>query len=95
PARICSSHTQTIEDAGNWLADTRASLVRRLERVGEAATDSRGASAEDVLAALYPAASRGPLRIVFLREILAMLRHLAFEGALERETTEGVERFRA
>ncbi len=104
PARICSSHTQTIEDAAGWLADMQGSLERRLERVAEAAGESNarggprgargpGASAEDVLTALYPAASRGPLRIVFLREILAMLRHLVFAGRLERETTEDVERF--
>lgn len=106
PARICSSHTETIEDAAGWLVDMRASLERRLERVagmvaersgsvGDADGDAAGLSAEEILAALYPAASRGPLRIVFLREILAMLRHLAFAGRLQRETTEGVERFRA
>jgi len=110
PARICSSHTETIEDAAGWLADTQASLARRVERVAEAVAersgpangggggaggDGGGLSAEDVLAALYPKASRGPLRIVFLREILAMLRHLAFTERLERETIEGVERFRA
>lgn len=98
PMRICSSHTQTIENAGGWLADTQASLERRLERVAEAVSsdaEAGGVSAEDVLAALYPAASRGPLRIVFLREIFAMLRHLAFGGRLEREMIEGVERFRA
>jgi len=106
PARICSSHTETIEDAVGWLTETRASLERRVERVAEAVADRNGAvggatgaaaglSSEDVLAALYPAASRGPLRIVFLREILAMLRRLAFTGCLERETIEGVERFSA
>lgn len=98
PVRICSSHTQTIEDAAGWLADLQRSLERRRERVADIVAERSGAaglSAEDVLADLYPAASRGPLRIVFLREILAMLRHLAFEGSLERETAEGVERFRA
>lgn len=103
PARICSSHTQTIDDAAAWLADMQGSLERRLERVAEAAAradggaDGRagGVSAEDVLADLYPTASRGTLRIVFLREILAMLRHLASGGRLERDTIEGVERFRA
>ena len=110
PERICSSHTETIEDARGWLADMQASLERRLARVTEAvrgadpgaaggagAADGRnsdaGLSADDVLSALYPTASRGPLRIVFLREILAMLRHLAFGGRLTRETVDGVERF--
>lgn len=114
PVRICSSHTETIEDAVGWLNDTRASLERRLERVGACVleradgTSSRstgagarsdgsggsgGLSAEDVLSALYPRANRGPLRIVFLREILAMLRHLAFGGTLRRDLAAGVERF--
>ena len=96
PARICSSHTATTADAVGWLTETRASLERRLDRVADAARDpgtAGGASAEDVLSALYPAASRGPLRIVFLREIFAMLRHLACEGRLSRATEGGVERF--
>jgi len=101
PARICSSHTATIESAGGWLADLQGSLERRLERVAEAVAGAGGGAAgragrpspEEVLTALYPGASRGPLRIVFLREILAMLRHLAFTGRLERDTIEGVERF--
>lgn len=111
PARICSSHTETIDDAREWLGDTRASLERRLERVAECVLDrtnqatgrsddaaaesdaSRGLSAEDVLSALYPSASRGPLRIVFLREVLAMLRHLALGGELRRDMVDGVERF--
>ena len=103
PTRICSSHTQTIESGTEWLRETGDSLRRRLERVEETASRSadrdgterveNGLSAEDVLAALYPTASRGPLRIVFLREILAMLRHLAFEGQLRRELQDGAERF--
>lgn len=107
PARICSSHTETIADAARWLADAEASLDRRLARVegyvlgragdseADGADGASGASAENVLAALYPDASRGALRIVFLREILAMLRHLAFEGRLHRAVADGVERFEA
>lgn len=106
PARICSSHTGTIEEAGAWLADTRASLERRLERVADEVASSvavagrgpaaaaPGLSAEDVLTRVYPGAGRGPLRIVFLREMLAMLRHLTFRGRLVRETRHGVESFR-
>ncbi|MFW6039552.1 MAG: MBL fold metallo-hydrolase [Gemmatimonadota bacterium] len=94
PERICSSHTETIGDALEWLENTRTSLERRLDRVGEAVWEATGRlSAEDVLGALYPGASRGPLRIVFLREILGMLRFLAFKGVLRRETSDGVERF--
>jgi hypothetical protein len=104
PARICSSHTETIEDAAGWLTETRSSLRERRERVAKAVRkawdggadrgNTAGLSAERTLTALYPRASRGPLRIVFLREILAMLRNLAFGGELEREVAEDVERFR-
>lgn len=99
PARICSSHTETIEDAIGWLAEMRDSLRRRRDRVAGTVREligmaPAGVSAEETLSALYPGASRGPLRIVFLREILAMLRNLAFAGELRRVTEDGVERFR-
>jgi glyoxylase-like metal-dependent hydrolase (beta-lactamase superfamily II) len=102
PARILSSHTETIEEARTWLTETRDSLRRRRDRVLATVRDAAdgadgsagGLSAEETLSALYPSASRGPLRIVFLREILAMLRNLAFEDELRRETVDGVERFR-
>lgn len=93
PARICSSHTETIDDAMGWLQETRASLMRRLARVADAVAHGAD-TAEACLVALYPTASRGQLRIVFLREHLAMLRHLAFTGELERQVERGVERFR-
>lgn len=92
PTRICSSHTETIEPAVPWLEETRAALERRLGRVQEAVVGGAG-TAEETLTALYPAASRGPLRIVFLREHFAMLRHLAARGRLDREAGE-VETFR-
>jgi glyoxylase-like metal-dependent hydrolase (beta-lactamase superfamily II) len=93
PLRICSSHTETIEPAVPWLEATRASLERRLARVEIAVRDG-AATAEETLTALVPAASRGPLRIVFLRENLAMLRHLAAGGRLVRSTPgEGAESF--
>ena len=41
PRRICSSHTETIEDAGSWLADTRDSLRKRRDRVAEAVRGGR------------------------------------------------------
>jgi len=99
PARICSSHTHTIEDAAGWLTEMRDSLRKRRNRVLETVRDAAsgsgpGLSAEETLSALYPGASRGPLRIVFLREILAMLRNQAFAGELQRETVDGVEHFR-
>ena len=98
PVRICSSHTETIDEAVDWLGDLRGSLENRLERVAECVLDETGGaggglSAEEVLTELYPSASRGPLRIVFLREILAMLRHLAVEDEIRRRLEDGVERF--
>jgi hypothetical protein len=60
----------------------------------EIAVRDGAATAEETLTALVPAASRGPLRIVFLRENLAMLRHLAAGGRLVRSTPgEGAESF--
>jgi glyoxylase-like metal-dependent hydrolase (beta-lactamase superfamily II) len=93
PARICSSHTETIEPAVPWLEETRAALERRLGRVEEAVAGG-AETAEETLSALYPTASRGPLRIVFLREHFAMLRYLAARERLHRQAGEdGVERF--
>lgn len=98
PRRICSSHTETIEPAEPWLENLRGSLTRRLARVrahvtSAVAAGGAAATAESCLASLYPNASSGPLRIVFLREVLAMLRHLAASGVLVAETRDGVERF--
>lgn len=93
PARICSSHTETIEPAVPWLEETRDALSRRLRRVEEALAGG-AETAEDTLTALSPSASRGPLRIVFLREHFAMLRHLALTGRARRSSAEDdAERF--
>jgi len=92
PARICSSHMRTMENPVEWLEDAEASINRRLDRVSKA-VNSGARTAEDVLVTLYPKTRQGPLRIVFLRELLAMLRHLVVQGAAQRTIEEGVERF--
>ena len=93
PARICSSHMKTMDDPARWLEETEASITNRLDRVASA-LDTGAATAEDVLTSLYPRTRRGPLRIVFLRELLAMLRHLVVLGSASRTVEDGVERFR-
>ena len=92
PTRICSSHMKTMENPVEWLEEAEASINRRLDRVAGA---MRGGArtAEEVLVTLYPKARQGPLRIVFLRELLAMLRHLVVQGVAERTVEDGVERF--
>jgi glyoxylase-like metal-dependent hydrolase (beta-lactamase superfamily II) len=92
PDRICSSHMETMPSPGAWLDETEASIGRRLGRVAEAVTGG-SRSADQVLRSLYPKARGGQLRIVFLREILAMLRHLASEGELVRTERAGIEEF--
>lgn len=93
PARICSSHMKTMDDPAGWLEETEASITKRLEKVARA-LETGAATAEEVLTALYPRTRRGPLRIVFLRELLAMLRHLVVSGSADRTIEDGVERFR-
>lgn len=92
PARICSSHMKTMEDPVQWLEATEASFKKRLNRVADAMV-AGAATAEEVLTALYPASRQGPLRIVFLRELLAMLRHLVVLGLAKSSVEAGVERF--
>ncbi|TFG66909.1 MAG: MBL fold metallo-hydrolase [Gemmatimonadales bacterium] len=92
PVRICSSHMKTMEDPIQWLEDTEASMKKRLDRVARA-MEAGATTAEEVLATIYPAARQGPLRIVFLRELLAMLRHLVVLGLAKSSFEDGVERF--
>lgn len=92
PARICSSHMETMHNPGAWLNETEASINRRLERIAGAVAGG-GQTAHEVLGTLYPQAREGPLRIVFLRETLAMMRHLAARGELVRADRAGVEEF--
>ncbi|MFQ5745910.1 MAG: MBL fold metallo-hydrolase [Gemmatimonadota bacterium] len=89
---IYASHTIALRPAGRWLRERRAHLEATLERL-EAAVRGGARTAWDVVLALYPEAPEGGLRVLFLREQLAMLRHLAFRGVLVRAEADGVERF--
>jgi glyoxylase-like metal-dependent hydrolase (beta-lactamase superfamily II) len=89
PAVVCSSHTAPVRPALPWLRDRRDALRRQAERTREAA--SAGAvSAWDIMLS-----RPGPpgLRILLLREQLAILRHLAATGELVRRLEGPVERF--
>lgn len=92
PARICSSHMVTMDDPISWLDETERAYEKRLGRVSSA-LDADARTAEEVLILLYPNTASGPLRIVFLREILAMLRHLMATGCAVRSVEDGVEVF--
>ena len=93
PARICSSHMATMDDPVAWLGDTERAFEKRLGRVSSALEEG-ARTAEEVLVHLYPNTATGPLRIVFLREFLAMLRHLMASGSAFRTLEDGVEIFR-
>lgn len=89
PSVVCSSHTAAVRPAVPWLRDRRDALRRQAERTREAA--STGAVTAWELTASRP----GPpgLRVLLLREQLAILRHLAATGELARWHDGAVERF--
>jgi glyoxylase-like metal-dependent hydrolase (beta-lactamase superfamily II) len=91
PETVCSSHTIAIRPSMPFLEDRRASLLRQIGRTSEA-VEAGARTAWEVVAA-GERRPTGGLLILFLRERLAMLRHLAATGALVRSVTEGVERF--
>jgi glyoxylase-like metal-dependent hydrolase (beta-lactamase superfamily II) len=92
PEVICSSHTDAVRPAVPWLEERKASLLRQVERTREAAA-AGGVSAWDVVAGRPGGQVSGGLRVLLLREQLAILRHLAAGGALERGSDGTVERF--
>ena len=81
-----------MDDPVAWLDETMRAFEKRLERVKTAVEGGAG-TAEEVLTRLYPNTAAGQLRIVFLREILAMLRHLVTSGSAIRSVENGIERF--
>jgi glyoxylase-like metal-dependent hydrolase (beta-lactamase superfamily II) len=91
PEIVCSSHTVAVQPGVPFLEERRASLLRQLERTGDAVRAGAG-TAWDVVAAGERTPSGG-LLVLFLRERFAMLRHLAAIGELTRRVEEGVERF--
>jgi glyoxylase-like metal-dependent hydrolase (beta-lactamase superfamily II) len=93
PARVCSSHMATMDDPTVWFDETLGAFEKRLVRVSVALDDGAG-SAEEILTRVYPNTATGPLRIVFLREFLAILRHLEASGSAFGTVEGGVEIFR-
>jgi len=89
PAVVCSSHTAPVRPALPWLRDRRDALRRQAERTRDAA------SAGAVSAWEVTGSRPGPpaLRLLLLREQLAILRHLAATGELVRRQDGPVERF--
>lgn len=92
PDVIYSSHTIGLRPAGPWLRERRDHFDAALTRLNEAVREG-AKTAWEAVGSLYPAAPDGGLRVLFLREQLAMLRHLAFSGVLSRAEEVGVERF--
>jgi glyoxylase-like metal-dependent hydrolase (beta-lactamase superfamily II) len=92
PLIVCSSHTGALQPAIPFLEDRRGVLNRQLDRTLEA-IENGSTTAWDVVADGGDRRLSGGLLILFLRERLAMLRHLAAGGALVRQLQDGVERF--
>lgn len=92
PVVLYSSHTTELRPAAEWLEDRLAQLDRQAERTLEAVQNG-ARSAYDAMFGAYPRVPEGGLRVLFLREQLAVLRHLAARGEVKRETVDGVEVF--
>ena len=92
PLIVCSSHTGTIRPAIPFLEDRRRVLNRQLDRT-LGAIEQGSTTAWDLVASGGDRQLSGGLLILYLRERLAMLRHLAAGGALDRQVRDGVERF--
>ena len=92
PLIVCSSHTGAIQPAIPFLEDRRGVLLRQLDRTLEAVKNG-STTAWEVVADGVDRRPSGGLLSLYLRERLAMLRHLAAGGALVRQLQDGVERF--
>jgi len=91
PECLHSSHTAPIRPAGEWLESRRDAIHRQLRRV--AGVLEGGDTARAVLERVYPAELEPGRRALLLREVLALLRHLAADGrAGRREERDGGER---
>jgi len=92
PKSIFSSHTEVVRPADRWLRERRQELEAHLGRLLDAVA-AGACTAYEALDATYQAAPRGGLRVLLLREQLAMLRHLTARGVIRRTMENGVERF--
>jgi glyoxylase-like metal-dependent hydrolase (beta-lactamase superfamily II) len=89
---LCPGHTAAVRPASDWLRDRRAGVERALERVLAAVRGGAG-TAWDVTRMEGAQQRAAGLEVLRLREVLAMLRHLAATGHLERREEGGVERY--
>ncbi|MEN8143697.1 MAG: MBL fold metallo-hydrolase [Gemmatimonadota bacterium] len=92
PAVLYSSHTTELRPAAEWLQERLAQLDRQAERTLQAVRGG-ARSAYDALFKAYSRVPEGGLRVLFLREQLAMLRHLAARGEISRGLADGAEVF--
>ncbi len=92
PRTICSSHTEPVTPAAAWLEERRDAIRRQVERTRKA-VGREPLSTWEVANALPAAPSSGGLRVLLLREQLAILRHLAAGGEIRSWREDGVERF--
>jgi len=92
PRIVCSSHTPAIQPAVPFLEERRDTLARQLARTLDLVQNG-STTAWDVVMAGGGRRATGGLLVLYLREHLAMLRHLAATGRLARDTDDGVERF--
>ncbi|MEE9207869.1 MAG: MBL fold metallo-hydrolase [Gemmatimonadota bacterium] len=93
PAVLYSSHTTELRPAVEWLEDRLVQLDRQAKRTLKA-VQGGAHSAYDALFRAYARVPEGGLRVLFLREQLAVLRHLAAVGKITR-VQGAAERFEA
>lgn len=94
PVVMLTSHTDPIQDPSAWTRRERRRLLRQLDRTREAVR-SGARDAEEVTEMTYGSIPGPGARQLLLREKLAALRHLAFEGEIRRHLADGRESFEA
>ncbi len=94
PRIMFSSHTEPIVEPLKWLAHERRRLERQLGRTRNA-VQAGARTAAEVTAETYRSIPGPGARELLLREQLAALRHLAFQGESKRRVTDGREIFEA
>ena len=92
PRVMFSRHTEPIVEPLKWLARERRRLERQLERTRNA-VQAGARTATEVTAETYRSIPGPGARELLLREQLAALRHMAFQGEIERRVTDGREVF--
>ncbi len=94
PRIMFSSHTEPIVEPLKWLARERRRLERRLERTRNA-VQAGARTAAEVTAETYRSILGAGARELLAREQLAALRHLVFQGEVQRLNLDGHEVFEA